>query len=72
MSVSLFTYLFSQEDSWVGGKHWKIKDIVVIKHVTIFECCPEPYPTLVLSIHLKRDSPSFTAIISIPALGNDI
>ena len=52
--------------------HWKIDYFHMYRHVTMFECCPEPYITLDIDITMRRNSPVFSATVTIPAIGKQM
>lgn len=59
---------FSTGDTstFVPNGEWNLLGMPVIRHVTIYDCCPEPYPTLEYKIIIQRKSLYYMTNLVLP------
>ncbi|ELT98375.1 hypothetical protein CAPTEDRAFT_123873, partial [Capitella teleta] len=51
---------------FVPNGEWNLQGMPVIRHVDMYACCPEPYPTLEYRIVIKRKSLYYTTNLVMP------
>ncbi|XP_030767239.1 acetylcholine receptor subunit alpha-type acr-16-like isoform X2 [Sitophilus oryzae] len=55
-------------DMLIENSEWKIRSASIVKNVTYYACCKEPYPDVSVDIILDRISPSYKAVIVTPVV----
>lgn len=53
----------------VQNSEWQIAKTTVAKNIKYYGCCSAAYPDVTVDIILKRNSPSYKALIVTPAFG---
>uniref|UniRef100_A0A0N5B820 Acetylcholine receptor subunit alpha-type acr-16 n=1 Tax=Strongyloides papillosus TaxID=174720 RepID=A0A0N5B820_STREA len=53
---------------YVTNGEWILVGSPATREVTYYSCCPEPYPTIIFSLHLRRRTMYYSFNLLIPAL----
>ncbi|KAG7163898.1 Acetylcholine receptor subunit alpha 1-like 1, partial [Homarus americanus] len=56
-------------DGPLSRSEWKVEAGNITRRQNSYECCPEPYVSLWVTLILVRDAPAFAWIIKIPVAG---
>lgn len=64
----MFPFPF-QFENILPNAEWKLVKLDRGRHVTRYECCPEPYVDLTFNVTIERRSPAYKAMIVTPATG---
>uniref|UniRef100_A0A0K0E465 Acetylcholine receptor subunit alpha-type acr-16 n=1 Tax=Strongyloides stercoralis TaxID=6248 RepID=A0A0K0E465_STRER len=53
---------------YVANGEWILVGTPAAREITYYSCCPEPYPTIIFSLHLRRRTMYYSFNLLIPAL----
>ncbi|XP_063585213.1 neuronal acetylcholine receptor subunit alpha-3-like [Penaeus indicus] len=52
----------------ITKSEWKISDLAIKRESTVYQCCPEPYVSVTISLLTTRDAPAFAWVVKTPVI----
>ncbi|XP_037778239.1 acetylcholine receptor subunit alpha-1-A-like [Penaeus monodon] len=52
----------------ITNSEWKISDLAIERKSTVYECCPEPYVSVIISLITTRDAPAYAWVVKTPVI----
>ena len=54
--------------NYVSNGEWELLDVIVRRNVEYYTCCPEPYPDVTFTLHIRRRTLYYTYNVIIPCI----
>ena len=54
--------------NYVSNGEWELLNVQVLRNVQYYSCCPEPYPDVTFSLHMRRRTLYYTYNVIIPCI----
>ena len=52
--------------NYVDNGEWELVDVLTVRRVITYACCPEPFPDVTFYIHMRRRTTYYTFNVIIP------
>jgi nicotinic acetylcholine receptor len=54
--------------NYVSNGEWELIEVKVIRNYVIYSCCPEPYPDITFTLHMRRRTLYYTYNVIVPCI----
>ncbi|XP_064620948.1 neuronal acetylcholine receptor subunit alpha-10-like [Lineus longissimus] len=54
--------------NYVSNGEWELIDVKVVRNYVIYSCCPEPYPDITFTLHMRRRTLYYTYNVIVPCI----
>ena len=62
------THMITEDKNLTRGE-WKLLQARMVRNVNKYDCCPNPYIDIDMSLLLHRDAPAYAYTIQLPIVG---